>query len=422
MIRCSKHTLKFANSGKLKILSEFVDLYKQALVFYIDYMWNNRIGSGEYILDISKGLYNCPKFLGTPVRPETRLTARALVNASTQASGIVRTVLNERIKDERRLIWKKSVGMKDEKLEKKLSKQPTKPYVKNVFCDLNSKTCNLIKSDNVFDYWLELFSLFKDLRGFKMRLPLNNHKQSNKWNVQGNTLNGILVGKNSITLRYKILELPKKLNGKSLAIDQGLKTMLTTSRGDMFPEDIHGHTLESIIDSMARCKNGSKGFHKKSAQRKNYVHWLVNRLDLSNIKEIKLEKITNIKYGRNVSLKLKHWSNPLIRDALVKRSEEMGVLLTLVDNAYNSQRCNHCGWTQKSNRNGSKFLCNNCNHFDDADANASKNIDIRFTLFELPFGFMSLKKNLEGFIWNPFGVYSKDGEDLIVPLTHTQQI
>lgn len=417
MIRSSRHTLKFANSGKMKILSEFLDLYKSALEFYIGYLWSNRIGSGEYVLDVSQGLYVCPKFLDASVKHESRLTGRALKCASTQASAIVRAVLNKRMKDESRLEWKKSLGIKDEKLEKKLLNPPTKPNLNKIYCDLNSITSSLTIGRNSFDYWLVLSSLFKDLRGFRLSLPLKNFDRAKKWSTIGEVLNGISLGKGSVTLRYDVPDVLKRSEGTSFSIDQGLKTMLTTSREDIFPLDPHGHNLESIIDSMARCKNGSKGFHKKVAHRKNYVNWLVKQLDLSNVKEIKLEKITNIKYGRKVSLELKHWSNPLIQEALTKRTEELGVILTLVDNAYNSQRCNHCGWTQKSNRNKKEFLCKNCNHSDDADANASKNIDIRFTLFELPFGFMSLKKNLDGFFWNPLGIYSKDGEDLIVPPT-----
>lgn len=416
MIRSSKHTLKFANSGKMKILSEFVELYKTALEFYIDYLWSNRLGSGEYILDVAQGLYVCPKFIDSSVKIESRLTSRALNCASTQASGIVRSVLNKRMKDESILEWKKSKGLKDEKLEKKLSKPPTKPSLDNIYCELNSNNSSLFVGQNSFDLWLELSSLFKDLRGFKIRFPIKNHEQANNWNRIGKTLNGICIGKESVTLIYEISDVPKRNEGTSFAIDQGLKTMLTTSRGDEFPEDPHGHTLSSIIDSMVKCKYGSKGFKRKVAHRKNYVNWLVKQLDLNDVKEIKLEKITNIKYGRKVSLELKHWSNPLIRDALIKRSEEIGVLVTEVDNAYNSQRCNQCGLVQKANRDKKKFCCLNCHHEDDADVNASKNIDIRFTLFDLPFGFISLKKNVQGFFWNSTGIYSKDGEDFTVPL------
>ena len=112
---------------------------------------------------------------------------------------------------------------------------------------------------------------------------------------------------------------------------------------------------------------------------------------------------------------LKHWSNPLIRDSIIKQCEELGVLVTFVENEYNSQRCNKCGWVQKSNRKGKVFHCKHCHHEDDADANASKNILERHTLLEIPFGFRALKKNLDGFFWNSVGIYSKFGEEITVP-------
>jgi len=212
------------------------------------------------------------------------------------------------------------------------------------------------------------------------------------------------------------------VNGDVIGVDQGLSTLLTTSRDDEFPLDVHGHTLGAILAKLALCKSGSKGFARAASHRKNHINWLVKQLNLSNIKELKLENVENIKFGVCVSRLLKHWSNPLIRDSLIKLGEEQGVLVTLVDNEYNSQRCNKCGWVQKSNRKGKVFHCKHCHHEDDAYANASKNILIRHTLFELPFGFRSLRKNLKGFFWNQNGLFSKIGEEITVPQTTQNEI
>lgn len=104
MIRSSKHTIKFANDGKKVLLSEFVDCYKSALEFYVSYLWKTRIEHGDYLLDVSQGFYVCPKYIPSEVKPKTsRLTGRALKCAATQASAIVRSVLNKREKDENEL-------------------------------------------------------------------------------------------------------------------------------------------------------------------------------------------------------------------------------------------------------------------------------------------------------------------------------
>lgn len=416
MIRSSKHSVKFANGGKQELLSMFVDCYKDALEFYVSYLWDSRIEHDGYLLDVAQGFYVCPKFISSEVKPKvSRLTGRALKCAATQASAIVRSILDKREKDENRFEWKKSKGMKDDRLEKKLSKAPTKPNLKNIHCDLNSILCSLTEGRNTFDFWLELHSLFSDVRGLKVFLPLKNFTRAKKWQSQGEILNGISVSKETVTLRYEVAGVPKKEIGEVIAVDQGLSTLLTTSRNDEFPLDIHGHTLSSILEKLSSCKLGSKGFDRASAHRKNHINWLVKQLNLSNVKELKLENIENIKYGVCVSRLLKHWSNPLIRDSLIKLGEELGVLVTLVGNEYNSQRCNKCGWVQKSNRKGKVFHCKHCHHEDDADANASKNILDRHMLFELPFGFRSLKKNLVGFFWNQHGLFSKTGEEITVP-------
>lgn len=416
MTRSSKHSLKYTNKEKMKVLSEFVDEYKRALIFYINFLWNNRIENGKYILDVSQGLYECPKYIDSKIKPiETRLSGRVLKCVATQASSIVRSVLNKRIKDEDLFEWKKSKNIKDQKLEKRLQKVPMMPDVDKVNCELNSLNATLTSGENSFDFWLELGSLFNDVRGFKISIPFKNHEQAKKWQNEGTIKNGISLSKGMITLRYEVKDVEIKSIGEVIAIDQGLTSMLTTSRGDEFPLDKHGWDLSTILDKLAKCKIGSKGMQRASEHRKNYINWLVKQLNLFDVKELKLEKIENIKYGRNTSRMMKHWSNPLIRDSILKRCEELGVLVTLVENEYNSQRCNKCGWTQKSNRKAKVFLCKHCLNEDDADSNAAKNILNRHLLVEIPFGFRSMKKNLEGFFWNSIGLISKTGEEITVP-------
>jgi transposase len=149
--------------------------------------------------------------------------------------------------------------------------------------------------------------------------------------------------------------------------------------------------------------------------RKNYINFIVKQLDLSDVKELLLEEIVNINYGRHVSRSMKHWVNTLIRDSLIKLCEETGVLFTHVGNEYNSQRCSKCGWVQKSNRKGKLFKCKACGHCEDADFNATQNILIRDTLFKLPFGFRGHRYNLKGFYWRSDGFYDSLGQALAVP-------
>ena len=123
-----------------------------------------------------------------------------------------------------------------------------------------------------------------------------------------------------------------------------------------------------------------------------------------------------INYGRNVNRELKHWTNTQIERALCKLSEETGVLFTLEESEFNSQRCYSCGWVQKSNRKGKKFKCRKCRHEEDSDYNASQNILIRDTLFKLPFGFRKSGLNLRGFYWTPSGLFNEIRQEFTVPV------
>jgi len=56
---------------------------------------------------------------------------------------------------------------------------------------------------------------------------------------------------------------------------------------------------------------------------------------------------------------------------------EKNIKFYLVNPAYNSQRCEKCGYVHYNNRHGSKFKCLNCGYKVNADYNASVNIGIR---------------------------------------------
>ncbi|WP_297216731.1 zinc ribbon domain-containing protein, partial [Thermoplasma sp.] len=47
-----------------------------------------------------------------------------------------------------------------------------------------------------------------------------------------------------------------------------------------------------------------------------------------------------------------------------------------VNPKYTSQKCSICGYTDKNNRHGSVFRCNNCGFELHADLNASRNIEV----------------------------------------------
>jgi hypothetical protein len=93
MIRTSKHTTDFTTNKKLAIYHEFLTDYTNAVIFYINHVWNNKIEYKGHVFDIKNNKWDCPTQLSTTdIEYKTDLSARALKCAMTQALGIIRAV------------------------------------------------------------------------------------------------------------------------------------------------------------------------------------------------------------------------------------------------------------------------------------------------------------------------------------------
>lgn len=111
-----------------------------------------------------------------------------------------------------------------------------------------------------------------------------------------------------------------------------------------------GHTLNSIIKKINRKKNGSKNREKAKEHQKNYINYSINRLNLTNIKQINLEKISNFRYKKNVGKFLNQFREPLIRNKIKDICASQGVLVVEQSSPYRSRRCFKCGYVDKKNR------------------------------------------------------------------------
>jgi len=119
--------------------------------------------------------------------------------------------------------------------------------------------------------------------------------------------------------------------------------------------------ISKIQDILSRKKKGSCGFRRAQEHRKNYINWSLNQLDFNNVKEIRLEKIVNIRKGKRNSRKLSHWTYTLIKRKLIGLSEDKGFIFVEQDNKFRSQRCSSCGFVHKSNRLAKTFKCKSTN-------------------------------------------------------------
>jgi len=219
-----------------------------------------------------------------------------------------------------------------------------------------------------------------------------------------------LISKKDITLFFEF-EKKESLGKKSIGIDIGSNNLITTSENFKSLTDKDGWNLSKIMNKMSHKKKGSKAFQQTVSHRKNFINWSINQLDLTNIKEIKLENWKNANKFKNVGKFLKHFTYADILNKLELYCEETGVQIVTVNRAYSSLRCSECGGVCERNRKKSNFKCVSCDFTLDADLNASINIS---QFLPLSFNNDKTQQNLnkeDGFF------YSNSGKKSIVSFT-----
>jgi transposase len=420
IIKTSQHSTKFANTGKVDVLFEFLDEYEKIKWWFVDYLWVTKIkwGNNGQVLDVKNNQLDVPSFISTPNIPYTsELSARAIKSASSEALGIIKSRTKKRKSQLHVLAEHMRAGkVKDVKrLQSKIDSNPlTKPTATstNATAALDSNCCHFAPSESTeFDGWLELKSLGKKYG--KIIIPVNFTKHSNKLAKKGYQMMAVWQISKTVVASTWELEKPTSTGTKVIGADQGVTTCLSLSDSQTTGVCSHGHDLKSIIDKLARKKKGSKAFAKAQAHRTNYINWSISQLNLQDVKELRLEKLFQMRKGQNVGGKLSHWTYTQINAQIKSRCEELGVLVTEQSAVYRSQRCSDCGWTQKSNRKRKEFICKSCGHHIDADINGALNHEV--DLYPLPFGFRQLNMNRKGFFWYETHLFDSTGQEITVP-------
>jgi len=413
------------NTNKYSNYLKFLDECKSTAQQYLDYLWNNdinyQINDKNNYFSISKNELNIPSMLSNVTIEaniknfSSKLSARTKKCILTQVLGIIKANTEKprkRIYTFNKLLQN---NLYNHKLFTIIQKPLTKPSLDNFNPEINSICCEFkpIKS-NEFDGFIHLKSLGEEFG--VIRIPIKFHRQNKKYKTW-DLLKSFLFTENFVNFRWS-KEIEKKKDGIDVGADQGKKTIMSFSDQQITPKtDIHGHSLDSILEHMAKRKKGTKAFKKAQQHRKNFINWSINQLQLQNIKHVKLEEIYNINYRKNTSRILKHWTNTVIRDKLISICEVSGVHVTLQSCTYRSQRCSNCGLVRNSNRKGTLYVCSGCGFSNDADYNASCNH--QQNLPDIPLKLRNLKLNRKGFYWKETGFYTLDGVEFTVPLSPT---
>lgn len=87
MMKSSKLSIKYSNKKKLETYHKFIQDYSKAVIFYVNYLWNNKITWNKTkVLDIKNDLLDCPQFISIKnIKIDSPLSSRTLSTACTQA-------------------------------------------------------------------------------------------------------------------------------------------------------------------------------------------------------------------------------------------------------------------------------------------------------------------------------------------------
>jgi putative transposase len=400
-VRSTQSSLKFSNATKLQNLNVFLNEYRRVMQLFIDEIWNYKYSDIRTLQ---------PKAVTDKIASasQTFVSARAVQCAGKQASAIVRGTRKKYEQRQYKIDQFAADGRFDKarKLRKIQRKStPTKPNISQLPAELDSRFVEMdFENHTTFDGWITLTSLGNRM---KLQLPVKRTKHFNKLldKRKGTLKGGIRICERQITFMFdvpKVTPVKKSRNNRVLGIDVGQNATIATSSGHLTSKDNHGHTLGSISDRLSRKRKGSKAFRRAQSHRTNYINWSCNRINMDGVDRINIEKLHDMRRYQRTSRRLSHFTYTAILNKLERLCEDRGVLVNRISPTYTSQRCSVCGWTRRSNRNGSIFKCGKCNHTCNSDLNAAANIAL--DLPDIPGQVRRKHLNVTGFYWTSSGI------------------
>jgi putative transposase len=334
MIRRIQMSLGNANVGKLQQLDKLMNEAVRVLNIYVGVLWEEQARD---------------KFC-TPV-VDTWLSARMQQCLSKQAGECVRS-------------------------QRRKTRQ-TVPTIRAKTINLDQRFVSFADDVNSFDFWIKLGSVGEDIR---MELPSRKHKHFNKYREHGWYLRkGARLrkqnGKWFLDVYMEKAAPAARSFGDAIGIDIGYKKLMAVSDGTFADTG-----MPAIYEKIQRKKRNSKAYRRALQERDNAVNRSVNLLDLSQVVDVYVEDLKNVKRGDGVTRKrsrdlnsmLHRWVYPNVLGRIQMVCETRGIGFTKINPAYTSQTCACCGSVNKAYRKGERFRCTACGNTDDADTNAAR--------------------------------------------------
>ena len=97
-------------------------------------------------------------------------------------------------------------------------------------------------------------------------------------------------------------------------------------------------------------------------------------INLENLKHIRTTAKTNHKQRQRLSNTLHNWPFDQLKQFIIYKAKELGIIVNLINPAYTSQECPKCHHIESSNRNGIYFRCRACGYTTHADRVGAMNI------------------------------------------------
>lgn len=196
----------------------------------------------------------------------------------------------------------------------------------------------------------------------------------------------------SIRLIYRLPQSTPVEQGDVLGVDLGQHALATDSRGgEISYSHMQGVKRRYAHNRKTLQEKGTRSAHRRlramGQREKRFIrdtnHCASKQLaNTPNISVIAFEDLTHIrrqavkgtktsKTRRNM---LNQWPFSQLQEFTAYKAAQNGIRTVMVNPAYTSQQCNHCGHVDAGNRDRARFDCLTCGHSDNADHNAALNI------------------------------------------------
>lgn len=380
MIRCSKHSLKFANKEKLNSLLILRDLIKNSISAYISLIKTeklpfNKLLTSKLLPDVN-GIKHS-QWKQVLYKEAAQIIRSNIVYQKKKAFNKYKKLYCKCIKENKHQAFtsKRFTELNINYLKR------VNINIKNVSINIDQRLFNIQTiTDKEFDEFVMIrLPWFEEKRKLAktIKLPVKYHKHSLKFSnwKRNNTVK--LIWKQNIPYLVFFYEKEKKLKPiyfkTEIGIDIGYKKLITDSNGNTYGKDLY-----NLYDKISKKKKGSKAYKKALTYRTNLTNRVGNEFyNQNNFDLLIMEDLNAVKHksklSRKTNNKLQYWSYRTLIDKLERLSEEKGFHIQKVNPSYTSQQCSKCGLIDKSNRTGETYQCS-CGYYLDADINAAKNI------------------------------------------------